>query len=131
MILDHVWRFEDQLVCRQVCKWWRNRIVLIRRHPTTKVPRNYFSLNPTIWACLNSKKRTIKSLEFGTCGRATLRVYNPDSHQLLREVKYEPHKEKVSEVLHDHLKRINTVWHLDTHDIKGWTEFTQVECAIL
>jgi len=131
MILDRVWKFEDQLKCRQVCKWWRSYIPLVLRDPTTRLPVNYFSFSSQAWTCLNSDQEILKQLEFRTCGRTTLREYNPSTHTLVREVKFEPNKEKVREVIQDDFKRIHTIWHSDTHETKNWTEFRRTECAIL
>lgn len=131
MILDHLWRFEDQLSCRKVCKWWRSYIPLIRRDPATHLPLNYYSFSPQGWTCLGPDQEPIRQLEFRSCGRATLREYNPLTHALVRELKYEPNKEKAREVIHDDFKRIHTIWHFNTHETKNWTEFRRTECAIL
>ena len=131
MILDRVWKFEDQLKCRQVCKWWRSYVPLVLRDPTTHLPVNYFSLTAQAWTCLGPNQEILKQLEFRTCGRATLREYNPSTHTLVREVKFEPNKEKVREVIQDDFKRIHTIWHSDTHETKKWTEFSRPECVIL
>jgi hypothetical protein len=131
LILDRVWRFEDQLNCRQVCRWWRNYIVPVYRNPATRLPVKYYLFDPTGWTRFNSDKKVIKRLEFRSCGRTTLREYNPLTETVIREVRYEPNKEKVRETIHDDFKRIHTIWHSDTHETKHWTEFKQVHCAIL
>ena len=83
--------------------------------------------------CLDSNQETLKTLEFRTCSRTTLRIYiyDPSSYSLTREVKYEPNKEKVWEVLHDDFKRIHIIWRSNTHETKSWTEIKRAECAIL
>lgn len=131
LILDRVWRLEDQLNCRRVCQWWRNYIVPVRRNPTTLLPVNYYSFAPTGWSRLNSEQKVVKWLVFRSCGRATLREYNPSTRTVIREVRYEPNKEKVRETLHHDFKRIHTIWHSDTHETKMWTEFKRMECTIL
>jgi hypothetical protein len=131
MILDRVWRFEDQLTCRQVCKWWHNYISIVLRDSATQLPVNYYSFSPQDWICLDSNREILKRLEFRTCGRSTLREYDPLTHTLAREVKYEPNKEKVRVVIHDDFKRSHTIWHSDTYEIKKWTEFKHTQCAVL
>ncbi len=132
MIIDRLWRLEDQLLCRRVCKWWGARVGMPVRYNALGQPERHYSLTPTMWATLGTDNRSIRTMRFDPQGATHLWEYSADGHRVDREVVFRP-PDRVTEILHEHdrHRRFITTWHVRARVAKHDTFHDAVQCSIL
>lgn len=132
LIIGFMWRLEDQLLCRQVCKWWRQRVGFPVRYDPDNRPIRRYSFTQSVWTTLSSQGRTLRTMRFDRFGCTHLWEYSPDGHRIVREVIFQP-PNRVTEIRRDHQshRRVLTHWHLPTHTTRTEIKYDGAFCAIL
>ena len=125
-ILSMVWRFEDQLRCRLVCRHWLQRIGSPVRRTPRLAPLNYYSFTPTAYVTFNAASRPIRMLEFKSFGRCVLTERSPGG-SVKRRVEYRP-PGRVVETTYMPGREVTRSW--DTRSATLNTRVAQVQAPI-
>ena len=132
MIVERMWRLEDQLLCRQVCRWWRARVGIPVRYDNNNRRWRSYLLNQYSWATLSAEGRVLRLMEFKPWGGTHLQEYSSGGLRVKREVIFRP-PNKVTEISHEHThqRRVVTTFHLQTHAVNTEIRYNQLYCAVL
>ena len=132
MIIGFMWRLEDQLLCRQVCKWWRDRVGMPTRYDNNNQPYRHYLLNQHSWATLSAERRVLRMMEFKPWGSTHLWEYSSGGMRVKREVIFRP-PETVTEICHEYenRRRLVTTFTLRNHNIHTEVRHTGVYCSII